>query len=358
MKAKLAYLGYNDHFERFIQENDFAEFDAGRILAEYRDRYIVATANGEYEAEITGNMRFTAKGREDFPAVGDWVAVKMFPPEMAIIYRILPRYSLIKRQASGRLADIQLIAANVDIVFIVMAAGRDFNINRLERYITICNEADVRPVIIFSKTDLLQPDEINGHVDKIKNRIKNIPVIPLSNTTHFGYESVMDYLKTGVTCCLLGSSGAGKSTLINNIAGRELMKTGAVSDSVNRGKHITSHRELFLLDNGSILIDNPGLREVGIADAGQGLEAAFDIITILAENCKYKDCTHVSEEGCRVINAVENGEFDRDSYENYLRLRREREHYESNVAERRIKEKQFGKMLKNYDRDLKKSKGF
>lgn len=355
MMVNLADLGYNDQFERFRQTNDLVEYDAGRIIAEYRERYIVAIANGIFDAEITGNMRFTASGREDFPAVGDWVAVKIFEPDLAIIHRIFPRYSLIKRLASGRHADVQLIAANVDIAFIVVAAGRDFNINRIERYLTICYESGVSPVIIFSKTDLLQPEEINSHVSEIKNRIKNVQVIPLSNNTSFGYASVKAFLKRGVTCCLLGSSGVGKSTLINNIAGSELMKTGSVSDTINRGKHITSHRELFILDDGGILIDNPGLREVGIADADEGLEVTFDIITRLSENCRYKDCTHIAEEGCMVIKAVENGEVDRASYDNYLRMLREKMHYESTLAERRMKDKQFGKMFKKYKKDMKRN---
>jgi ribosome biogenesis GTPase / thiamine phosphate phosphatase len=353
---KLEDFGYNEQLGKFRTGNNLDGFEIGRVIAEHKERYIVKTTGGEFEAEITGNMRFTANSRLDFPAVGDWVALKTYDSDFALIHQILPRSSIIKRQAVGQIGEIQVIAANIDYAFIVQAADRDFNINRLERYLTICNGSKVKPVIILSKIDLIDEIRINEIIDSINTRIKNVPVISLSNTTQYGYEKIMDFIEKGKTYCLLGSSGVGKSTLLNNLAGDTLMRTGTVSQSTHKGKHVTSHRELIVLENGGILIDNPGMREVGIADTTSGLEITFDTIARLSQNCKFKNCTHTSEIGCFVIAAVEKGEIDLSSYENYLKMERERAHYESTVIERRKKDKEFGMIVKNYKKDMNKNK--
>jgi ribosome biogenesis GTPase / thiamine phosphate phosphatase len=348
-------LGYNDILEKFRIDNNLEILAIGRVITEHKERYIVKTINGEFEAEILGNMRFTAKSREDFPAVGDWVALTVYDPDWAIIHKILPRFSVIKRKAVGQFGEVQIIAANIDYAFIVQAVDRDYNINRLERYLTICNSSKVSPVIVLTKTDLIDETRINEIIDNIKSRIKNVPVLAISNKSQSGYEAIKSFLEKGRTYCMLGSSGVGKSTLLNNLSGRTLMKTDTISESTNRGRHVTSHRELIILENGGILIDNPGMREVGIADTSGGLEMTFDQIADLSQNCKFKDCTHTSEVGCCVLEAVEKGEIDRVSYENYLKMEREKAHFESTMAERRNRDKQFGKMLKNYKNDMKKN---
>ena len=349
-------LGYNAKLEKFRIEHSFDAFEIGRIISEHKERYIIKTDKGEFEAEITGNMRFTAKSREDFPAVGDWVALTTYDSDFAIIHSILPRSSIIKRQAVGQFGEIQIIATNIDYAFIVQAVNRDFNINRLERYLTICNSSKVEPVIILSKTDLINELRINEILDNIKIRIKNVPVIAISNETQKGYEAIKKLIKKGKTYCMIGSSGVGKSSLLNNLSGKTLMKTDLISQSTNKGKHVTSHRELIILENGGILIDNPGMREVGIADTTGGLEITFDMIVSLSKNCKFKDCTHTSEIGCSIIEAVEKGEIDNASYENYLKMEREKAHFESTIAEKRKKDKEFGKIMKNYKKDIKNNK--
>ncbi len=353
---KLEDLGYNRLLEKFRIEQNIIHFDVGRIISEHKERYVVKNAEGEFDAEITGNMHFTAKGREDFPAVGDWVAIATYDKEFAIIHKILPRFSIIKRQAVGQSGEIQIIATNIDFALIVQAVDRDFNINRLERYLTICNTSKVQPIILLNKIDLIDQVRLNEVVSSIKLRIVDVPVIAISNQTHSGYESVNALIEKGKTYCLLGSSGVGKSTLLNNLSGKNLMKTDTISQTINRGKHITSHRELILLDNGAILIDNPGMREVGIADATGGLEITFDTIFQLSQNCKFKDCKHTNEVGCAVLEAIENGEIDSASYENYLKMEKEKAHYESTVIEKRKKEKQFGKIMKNYKKDIKNNR--
>jgi ribosome biogenesis GTPase / thiamine phosphate phosphatase len=350
-------LGYCSFFEKFREEQNLKDFDTGRVIAEHKERYIVKTPNGEYEAEITGNMRFTAQSREDFPAVGDWVALTVFDSEFAIIHKLFPRYSVVTRQVAGHSGEVQIIATNVDVAFLVQAVDRDFNLNRLERYLTICHASKVSPVIVLTKTDLANKYRVSEIQDSLKQRIKNVQVIAVSNETQNGYHELKQVIEKGKTYCLFGSSGVGKSTLLNNLSGKNIMKTDTISESTNKGRHITSHRELILLENGGIIIDNPGMREVGIADAANGLETTFDKIIDLSRICKFIDCTHISETGCAVLEALENGVLDQSSYENFLKLEREKTHFETSVAEKRKKEKIFGKIIKDYyKRDIKNRK--
>ena len=349
-------LGYNETLEALRIEHKLHNFEIGRIITEHKERYVVKTAYGEYDAEITGNLRFTATGREDFPAVGDWVACAIVDKDFAIIHAILPRFSMISRQAVDKQGQKQIIATNVDYAFIVQAADRDFNINRLERYLTICYSSKVTPIIILTKTDLIDKDTISQIIQSIQMRIKNVHVYAISNVTKDGYSTLEQIIEKGRTYCMLGSSGVGKSSLINNLCGKDIMKTDTISQSTQKGRHVTSHRQLVILENGGILIDNPGMREVGIADAADGIETTFDDIYFLSSSCKFKDCTHTSETGCAVLQAVAHGQIDRKSYENYLKMVREKAYFESTVAERRKKDKNFGKMMKNYKKEKKKNK--
>jgi ribosome biogenesis GTPase / thiamine phosphate phosphatase len=351
---KLEDLGYNINLEKFRTDNNLNSFETGRVISEHKERYIIGTNKGEFEAEITGNIRFTAKGREDFPAVGDWVALTTYDSDSAIIHTIFPRFSTIKRQAVGQFGEIQIIATNIDYAFIVQAVDRDFNINRLERYVTICYSSKVNPIILLSKIDLINEQQLSEMLENIKMRIKNIPVIAISNDSQDGYNQLKSTIEKGKTYCMLGSSGVGKSTLINNLSGKTIMRTDAISQSTNKGRHITSHRELIVLEDGGILVDNPGMREVGVADSTNGLEITFDRIISYSQKCKFKDCTHTNEIGCSVLDAVEKGEIDKASYENYLKMEKEKAHFESTVEERRKKDKEFGKFLKNYKKEMKK----
>jgi len=300
-------------------------------------------------------MRFTAKSREDFPAAGDWVALTTYESGFAIIHKILPRFSIIKRQAVGQFGEIQIIATNIDYAFLVQAIDRDFNINRLERYLTICNSSRVSPIIVLSKTDLINEYRVSEILENIKARINNVPVIAISNKTKDGYDEIKTIIEKGKTYCMLGSSGVGKSTLLNNLSGKTIMRTDTLSSSTNKGRHVTSHRELILLENGGILVDNPGMKEVGITDSTSGLEITFNNIVRLAQNCKFKDCTHTNEIGCNVLKAVEKEEIDKASYENYLKMESEKAYFESTVVERRKKDKDFGKIVKNYKKDMNKN---
>ncbi|MBN2017820.1 MAG: ribosome small subunit-dependent GTPase A [Candidatus Cloacimonetes bacterium] len=344
-------LGYNKKFEQHRIEYKLDNFEIGRVAAQHKEHYTVKTAKGDFDAEITGNLRYSAQSREDLPVVGDWVALTIYDDGFATIYTILPRFSTLTRQAVGRTSKLQIIAANVDYAFLVQSVDRDFNINRLERYLTICHSSHIHPMIILTKTDLISEQRVAELAERIKQRINDTPVLAVSNETKEGYEALKNILEQGKTYCMLGSSGVGKSTLLNNLSGHAVMQTDAISKSSSKGRHITSHRELLVLETGGILIDNPGMREIGITDNESGFETTFDTIINLNQYCKFNDCSHTNEKGCAVLEALENGELDQETYKNFMKLEKEKNRLETSIAERRKKEKKFGKRLKDYKKN-------
>lgn len=348
--------GFTTELQSYISQNNLTNFTPGRVTREHKERYIVITEQGEFDAEVTGNLRFSAVAREDFPAVGDWVLLTTYEHNFAVIHSVLPRKSVLTRSGSSAAGESQIIAANVDTAFLVQAADRDFNLNRLERYLSICYTAGVDPVVVLTKTDLSDQDRLSEITGSIMKRHSGLDLFPVSSKTGTGFEELKKFIETGKTYCFLGSSGVGKSTLINKLAGREVMATGSVSESTSKGKHVTTHRELVIMEGGGILIDNPGMREVGVAAQSEGSAEVFDLIYQTGSGCKFKDCTHTSETGCAVLKAVESGEIDEAMYQNYLKIRKEQLYYESTDFERRKKEKVFGKLMKNYKKDMKKNK--
>ncbi|MAX79850.1 MAG: ribosome small subunit-dependent GTPase A [Crocinitomicaceae bacterium] len=348
----LTDLGYNNELEKYRQEQNLTAFEIGRVTQEHKDRYKVSTGATEWDCELIGNLRYTAQDRSDLPAVGDWVAFAEYDEGKALIHAVLPRHYTLERQAVGKFGEKQIIATNIDYGLIVQSVNRDFSINRLERYLTLCYASNIEPIIVVSKIDLIDKQQVDVLIKEIENRIQNVPLLSVSNATQAGIAALKEKVYNGKTYCLLGSSGVGKSSLINSLSGKTQMKTGAISNSIDRGKHVTTHRELIPLVNGAILIDNPGMREVGITETSGGIETTFEQIQELALQCKFSDCTHTNEKGCAIKQAIESGTIDEASFENYLKMEREQAHYSSTVAEKRKKEKAFGKLYKQY----KKSK--
>lgn len=348
-------LGLTEEITDCLKDDNLSAFSIGRVTREYRERYIVSTGEKEYEAEITGNLRFSAVSRAGFPAVGDWVTMKIYDPDMAIIHQILPRRSVLERQAVMKPGEKQIISANIDVALIIQSINNNFSINRLERYLTICYSAGIEPVLVISKIDLSTEADIKAAIDRLEIRDKKVKYILLSNLTMQGLDQLMELLEKGKTYCVVGSSGVGKSTLINNLLKKNIIKTAEISLSTNKGRHTTDHRELFVLENGSIIIDTPGMKELGIADDDKGIKTTFQEIHKLSLKCKFPDCRHINETGCAVIEALDNGTLDKDSLDNYRKIQTEQQRFQTTIAEKHKKDKAFGKMVKNYKKDMDKN---
>lgn len=352
-------LGYGLFFEAGRNRLGLNDFPVARVISESRGAYKVKNADGEYFAKITGAHIFKALSREDYPAVGDWVAISESGNGQAVIRGILPRQTLIKRKygdenRTGEKDKIQIIAANIDVAFVVESTDRDYNLNRFERYFAIARDGGVKPAIILNKIDLLSKEELDEILAELKKRFSGIDIILTSAANNEGLDELRNYITKGKTHCFLGSSGVGKSSLVNKLLGGNAIKTGGISAYSGRGKHVTTARQMYFLEGKGIVIDNPGIREVGLADASEGVKAFFGEIVVLAPKCKYADCTHIHEPGCGVIEAVKSGKLDEEKYSNYVNLKKEAGHYEMSHFERREKNRQFGKFIKTAKKELKK----
>ena len=354
-KIDLENIGYSAFFDNHYKSTNDKNLTPARIIAEHKEMYVLRNETSELSAKITGKMMFTALSRKDYPAVGDWVLITVLDENQAIIHEILPRRTVLKRKSADN-SDIQIIASNIDTAFIIQSPDRDYNLNRFERYITLAESENIKPVIILNKTDLISESNLDMKLFEINNRFKNIDIYATSIITGKGINNLIESIKRGLTYCFLGSSGVGKSSIINMILGTKLIKTAEIGSSTNRGKHITTHRELFILENGGLLIDNPGMREIGILDSETGIKNVFSEIFNLSKNCRYSDCNHICEPGCAVLTAIESGNLDKSKYDNYIKLMKENEYNTMTKLEKREKDKKFGKFIKTTKKQLKKYK--
>jgi ribosome biogenesis GTPase len=318
----LQTLGWNSffagHFAKYAEQG----YAAGRIALEHKHLYRIYTEHGELLGEISGKLRYSANGREDYPAVGDWVAITPRIEEgKATIHAILPRKSKFSRKAAGETTEEQIVATNVDTVFLVNALNNDFNLRRMERYLILAWESGANPVIILSKADLC--DDVERKVAEVESIAIGVPIHVTSSAQGIGLESITPYLREGATVALLGSSGVGKSTLINRLYGAEKQRVNEVREGDDRGKHTTTHRELICLPQGGIIIDTPGMRELQMWEADEGFRDAFEDIESLAEQCQFRDCQHGKEPGCAVKQALRDGSLSAERYQNYQKLQRE-----------------------------------
>jgi ribosome biogenesis GTPase len=276
---------------------------------------------------------------------------------LAIIHDILARKSLLKRKASGKKVDYQLIAANIDIAIIMQSLDSNYNLRRLERYLVMINDGKITPAIFLSKSDLISADEIEQKQNDIRKILPDVTIASFSNNNAIEIENIKTFFEPFKTYCLLGSSGVGKTTLLNNLIHQELYKTQPIREKDGRGKHTTTRRELIVLENGAIIIDNPGMRELGVISNESGLSDTFNEIDELADKCKYKDCSHTVEAGCAVLDALERGEISQERYNNYIKIYKESQYNEMSYLEKREKDKKFGKFFHSTMKDVKKMKG-
>ena len=339
---------FADAFERYQE----AGFSTGRISVENREQYFVLTPTGEYAAAVTGKLLYMVDSPSDLPKVGDWVVISLFEKERkAIIHDILPRQTKFSRKVANKKVEEQIIATNIDYIFVVQSLDNNFNLNRLERYLVMIREGGAEPVVVLNKIDLCaDPEEKCRQVSALAG---DVTILPTSATTEEGLAALRAHLRPGLTYALVGSSGVGKSSLINRLVGAEILKTGEVREKDAKGSHTTTRRELIVLPNGALLIDTPGMREMQLWDATQGVDDTFSEILQLAANCKFPDCTHTKEKGCAVLQAVETGELSQDRYENYVKLAKEmayldRKRDQKSFLASKRKEKEFHRARKRY----------
>lgn len=293
-----------------------------RIIGDFGSKYKIMTAQGELWAELAGKLRGTLEDSGQYPAIGDWVAAAILDGDSrAVIHGVLPRHSLISRKAAGSVPQEQIIAANVDTLFLVSALNADFNVRRMERYLIMAWNSGARPVILLTKSDLCPDAE--EHILEMERAAPGVAIHAVSAFQDQGREHLLPYIGAGQTVALTGSSGCGKSTLVNWLSSREVQLTQDVREGDSRGRHTTTRRELFILPDGGIIIDTPGMRELQLWEDGGGLEVAFGEISALAGECRYSDCRHEREEGCAVLAAVADGTLPEQRLLSYRKTQRE-----------------------------------
>ena len=352
---KLEDLGFDDWFKKESEMYQDSGYDIARVAAVDKNQFVLRNEETIIPAEVTGKIIYKATSMLDFPTIGDWVKVQYFNDRtFAVINSIFPRKSLLKRKMAGDKVEFQAIGANIDVAFIIQAADNDFNIPRLERYLTMVSEAGIKPIIFLSKVDLISIDDLNQKISDINSINHSKDIIAFSNFSKQGLIEITSIIKAGMTYCLIGSSGVGKTSLLNNLIGEDLYTTDSVRIKDGKGKHITARRQLIILKNGGIIIDTPGMRELGNIGASKGINETFSDVYKLAENCKFKDCTHIVEPGCKILEAVKNGSLNQKHYQNFLKLRKESEYYEMTYQEKRKKDHSFGKFIKQAMKNNKK----
>jgi ribosome biogenesis GTPase len=344
-------LGWSDWFE---QRADCKLTDSiARVVAVDRDQLLLADQMGHFRAKLAGSYLHRHHLSRELPCVGDWVCVgRQSGDDFGVIHALLERRTSLRRKSAGNTIDYQMIAANVDYVVIVQSCQFDFNLKRLQRYLVMVKDGEAEPYILLTKTDLVDRTVLTAQFSELRSAGITAPIVPLSNLTGDGMDDLKRLLLPGKTYCFVGSSGVGKSTLINRLIGREQLETGDISGT-GEGRHTTVRRELIRLDGGALVIDNPGMREFGIVGAQEGIESSYSDIAALSSRCRYRDCSHTGEPGCAVLAAAHAGEISPASLENLVKLREESEFNDMSYAEKRKKDRDFGRYIKSAKKDLR-----
>jgi ribosome biogenesis GTPase len=348
-------LGWDDALAEEFEPHRRAGLIPGRVSIQHRGAYDVLTAEGELRCDVAGRLYDEAASPADLPAVGDWVAVAARPEEAAgTVQAVLPRRTKFSRKTAWQASEEQVLAANVDVALIVTSLNEDMNLRRLERYLTLAWESGATPVLVLTKADLA--DDVPAVVAEVESVAFGAPVHAISSVTGEGLDELRAHLRQGVTAALLGSSGVGKSTLVNTLVGEDLLETREIRED-GKGRHTTTRRELIQLPGGALVIDTPGMREVQLWIADEGLEEAFSDVTELFEHCRFSDCAHESEPGCAVKKAIANGTLAPERWESYLKLQRELAHLERRLDKRaQSEERKRWKALSTFAREASRSK--
>lgn len=348
MKRDLKSIGYSDWFESRVDSDKISAHGVARVVSVHKDSYTVTKGGEEIFAELSGNLLYSTDSASDLPTTGDWVYADFFDDDShAVIYGIFPRRTLLKRKTAGKLVDFQLIAANIDVAFIIQSLNDNFNLRRLERYLVMVNESGIEPIILLSKCDLIPDDELSEIKKQVLCIAPQSTVMAFSNLNQKNIDSIIDLLKSGSSYCLLGSSGVGKTTLLNSIVGSDQFETKSVSKIESKGRHTTTSRQLVRLENGAMIIDTPGMRELGGMSVEDGLDETFSEILTLSQSCKFANCSHTNEKGCAIQAAIKAGDLSEQRYQNYLKIKKESEFNQMSYSEKRKKDKDFGKLIKS-----------
>lgn len=348
-------LGFNDWFKEKQKELQRVDCSPARVTAVDRESYLIHNGSVEIRAELSGNLLYNTASINDLPAVGDWVNVQYYDDgTFAIIHELFPRKSLLQRKTSGRNVDYQVIAANIDIAFILQSCDENFNIHRLERYLVMVNDGQVKPVIILTKKDLVSEDDLALMISNIQNTGILNSVYAISTRSEAGLDSVTALMNAGKTYCLLGSSGVGKTTLLNCLLSSGSFETQDVRAFDSKGRHTTTRRQLTILESGAMLVDTPGMRELGAIGMSDGISQSFSDAANLALECKFTNCTHTTETGCALVAALEDGRLSRERYKSFLKLSTESNFHEMSYLEKRQKDRDFGKYIKTMKKSMKK----
>jgi ribosome biogenesis GTPase / thiamine phosphate phosphatase len=349
---KLSNMGFDQWFQSHVSGLRQEGRDIARISAVDRGSYLIRNQTEEVPAELAGKFYFQVESPIDLPCVGDWVAVQYHSNDTAaIIHEVFPRKTFLRRKSAGEKVDFQMIAANIDFAFIVQSCHFDFNVRRMDRYLVMAADGGVEPIIVLTKTDLIAPEELAQKLAAITSSSITARVLALSNITGIGFDKFQQVLVSGRTYCLLGSSGVGKTTLLNRLIGQDAFDTKAVSGS-GEGIHTTSRRQLIVLNQGSMLIDTPGMRELGLLGVSEGVNQGFEEIAQLSLNCRYPNCGHTREPGCVVRAAVSSGALAEDRYASYIKLKNESEYHELSYIDKRKKDRSFGRFIKSAKKQI------
>lgn len=336
MSSRLEQYGWNDRFAAAFAEQAAPNRIPARVFLEHTHIYRVVTADGEVLARVSGRLRHHAGSRADFPAVGDWVVLEPVAHSDARIHAVLPRVSRFSRRAAGDVTEEQVVAANIDTIFLVGGLDRDFNPRRLERYLVVGWESGATPVIVLNKADLV--DDPRPFVDEVQAIAPGVDVHAVSTRAPESLDVLRPYLGFGRTAALLGSSGVGKSSIVNRLVGYDLLRTQDVRVTDSRGRHTSTSRQMVVLEAGGILIDTPGMRELQLWETGETSLEAFADIHELAASCRFRDCRHLHEPGCAVRAALTSGELAQARYDSFQKLASEREHQERQLDVRSLLE--------------------
>jgi len=349
--AELIEWGWSDWF---AQKAECEQTDMiARVAAVDRQQLLLVNQAGSFRAKLAGSYLHRHRLAHEFPCVGDWVCLeKQSGDDLGVVHTLLERRTSLRRKSAGNVIEYQMIAANVDYVVIVQSCHLDFNLKRLERYLVMVMDGGAEPYILLTKTDLVEPAVLAAQLAEIRSAGIAAPIGTLSNVTRDGVDDLKRLLMPAQTYCFVGSSGVGKSTLINQLIGREVLATKSVSGT-GEGRHTTVRRELIRLTGGALVIDNPGMREFGIVGAEDGIGGSYLDITALTSRCRYRDCTHTSEPGCAVLEAVHSGAISREHLGNYLKLEAESKFNQLSYSEKRKKDRDFGKYIKSAKKYLR-----